>query len=72
MPTRGTRGMGGIPRGGPRFQFQSVSEVLKGDWKAVEVARAYNIYLTTLSRWKQEFLEEDAEVFGKDKAVAPI
>lgn len=54
----------------PRFQFQVVLEVLKGDSDAVEIARAYNIHPTTVSRWKQEFLENGAEVFGKDKIVA--
>ena len=54
----------------PRFQFQVVLEVLKGDREAVEIARAYNIHPTTVSRWKQEFLEKGAEVFGEGKAVA--
>jgi transposase-like protein len=63
--------MRSIPRGEPRFQFQAVSEVLKGDWKAVEVARAYNIHLTTSCRWKQEFLEKDAEVLGGRQGGGP-
>ena len=54
----------------PRFQFQVVLEVLKGDRDAVEIARAYDLHPTTVSRWKREFLENGAEVFGKDSAVA--
>lgn len=54
----------------PGFQFQVVLEVLKGDREATEVARAYNIHPVTVSRWKQEFLESGAEVFGKDRTVA--
>jgi len=54
----------------PKFQFQVVLEVLKGDREAVEIARAYNIHPTSVSRWKQEFLDNGAEVFGKDTTVA--
>jgi transposase len=54
----------------PKFQFQVVLELLKGDREAAEIARAYNIHPTTVSRWKQEFLEKGAEVFGKDTTVA--
>jgi len=31
-------------------------EVLKGDGEAVEIARAYNIHPTSVSRWKQACL----------------
>jgi len=54
----------------PKFQFQVVLEVLQGNREAAEIARAYNIHPTTVSRWKQEFLDNGAEVFGKDKTVA--
>ena len=54
----------------PRFQFQVVLEVLKGNRDAVEIARAYDLHPTTVSRWKREFLENGAEVFGKDSTVA--
>lgn len=54
----------------PRFQFQVVLEVLKGDRDSVEIARAYNLHPTTVSRWKREFLENGAAVFGKDGTVA--
>ena len=54
----------------PRFRFQVVLEVLKGDRDAVEIARAYDLHPSTVSRWKREFLENGAAVFGKDTAVA--
>jgi len=38
----------------------------------MEVARAYNIHSRIIFHWKQEFLEKDAGLSGKDKAVAPI
>lgn len=54
----------------PRFQFQVVLEVLKGDRDTVEIARAYNLHPTTASRWKREFLDKGPEVFSKDRTVA--
>jgi len=54
----------------PRFQFQVVLEVLKGDRDAVEIARVYDLHPTTVARWKREFLENGAEVFGKNSTVA--
>jgi len=54
----------------PRFQFQVVLEVLKGDRDAVEIARAHGLHPTTVARWKREFLENGAEVFGKNSTVA--
>lgn len=62
----GTKGK----RYSPRFQFQVVVEVLKGDRDAVEIARAYDLHPTTVARWKREFLENGAEVFGKNSTVA--
>ncbi len=53
-----------------RFQFQVVLEVLKGDRDSVEIARAYELHPTTVSRWKHEFLKKGPEVFGKDRTVA--
>jgi len=43
----------------PPFQFQVVLEVLKGDRDAVEIARAYDLHPTTVSRgsgssWRTE------------------
>ena len=54
----------------PRFQFQVVVEVLKGDRDAVEIARTHDLHPTTVARWKREFLENGAEVFGKNSTVA--
>jgi len=53
----------------PRFQFQVVLEVLKGDRDAVEIARAHDLHPTTVSRWKREFLENGPAVFGKDTTL---
>ena len=53
----------------PRFQFQVVLEVLKGDRDAVEIAREHGLHTTTVSRWKREFLENGPAVFGKDSTL---
>jgi transposase len=53
----------------PRFQFQVVLEVLKGDRDSVEIARAHDLHPTTVSRWKREFLENGPAVFGKDSTL---
>jgi transposase len=53
----------------PRFQFQVVLEVLKGDRDAVEIARAHDLHPTTVSRWKREFLDNEPAVFGKDTTL---
>jgi len=42
-----------------KFKFQLRSQ--KAD---AEIARAYQVHPITLSKWKKEFLEKGAEVFG--------
>ena len=54
----------------PKFRFQVVLEVLKGDREAVEIARAYGIHPGTVSCWKQQFLNKGPELFGKDTTLA--
>ena len=62
----GKKGM----RYSPRFQFQVVLEALKGDRDAVEIARIHDLHPTALARWKREFVENGAAVFGKDTTLA--
>jgi len=53
-----------------KFKFRAVLELLEGDKKQVEVARAYDIHPVTLSNWKSQFLEKGPEVFGDNDTVA--
>jgi len=53
----------------PKFRFNVVLEVLKTDKSDAEVARAYEVHPVTVSRWKREFLERGAEVFGGSEEV---
>ncbi len=47
-----------------QFKFTVVLEALKGEKAEGEIARAYEVHPVTLSRWKKQFLEHGAEVFG--------
>lgn len=53
-----------------KFKFQLVVEVLQRVGSDAEVARAYGVHPVTLSKWKKEFLEKGAEVFGGSQEVA--
>jgi len=47
-----------------KFKFQVVLEALRSQKADAEIARAYQVHPITLSKWKKEFLEKGAEVFG--------
>ena len=49
------------------YKAQVVLEVLTGVKSAAQVCREYQLNDSTLSRWKQEFVEHAAEVFRRDK-----
>jgi transposase len=51
----------------PEFKAQVVLEVLTGVKSAAGACREYQLNDSTLSRWRQEFLEHAAEVFRRDK-----
>ena len=53
----------------PKFKFQLVLEVLSGERSEVEISRVYGVHHTTLSKWKRQFLDNGAKVFGTDKEV---
>ena len=54
----------------PKFKFQVVLELLKGDKSSGQVAKAYGVHPNTIDAWKQAFLEKGPEVFAKDGTVA--
>lgn len=51
----------------PKFKFQLVLEVLRGERSEVEIGRAYGVHRTTISKWKKQFLEHGAEVFSSNE-----
>lgn len=50
----------------PEFKFRVVVEALRGEGQRTEaeVARAYGVHPVTLTKWKKQFMERGAEVFG--------
>jgi transposase-like protein len=52
-----------------QFKFTVVLEALKAEKTEGEIARGYGVHPVTLSRWKKQFLEHGAEVFGGSEEV---
>ena len=52
-----------------QFKFTVVLEAFRGEKAEGEIARAYGVHPVTLSRWKKQFLEHGAEVFGGSEEV---
>lgn len=53
----------------PKFKFNVVLELLRSEKSEAEVARAFDVHPATVSRWKKQFLEQGAEVFGGSEEV---
>jgi len=47
-----------------------VTELLAGDKRSAEVAKAYGVHPNTVNTWKQTFLEKGPEGFAQDSLVA--
>ena len=52
-----------------KFKAQVVLEVLQSDKAEAEIARAYDVHPNTVNRWKEEFVENMASVFGGDEEI---
>ena len=50
-------------------KFQMVLECLTSDKEDAEIARAYGVHPTTLSKWKRQFLDSGAEIFSGNESV---
>lgn len=53
-----------------KFKFQVVLELLQGDLRVGQVAKAYDIHPNTASGWKETFLEKGPEVFSQNSTIA--
>ena len=53
-----------------KFKLQVVTELLAGDKRSAQVAKAYGIHPNTVNTRKQTFLEKGPEVFAQDSLVA--
>jgi len=52
-----------------QFKFTVVLEALKAKRAEAEIARGYRVHPVTLSRWKKQFMDQGAEVFGGSEEV---
>lgn len=52
------------------FKFETVLEALKGEKSAAQICREREINENLLSRWKQEFLQQGAEVFRRGEQAS--
>ena len=48
----------------PEFKFKVVVESLQGQKSQAQVCRENNVVDELVSRWRQEFLERDSEIFS--------
>ena len=52
-----------------KLKFQVVMELLQGDKTPGQVAKAYGIHPNTAYKWKEQFLENGAEVFSQEGTI---
>ena len=53
-----------------KLKFQVVLELLHGDKTSGQVAKAYGIHPNTAHKWKEQFLENGAEVSSQEGTIA--
>ena len=51
----------------PEFKFQLVLKLLTGEQRAAQLCREHQVSETSLSRWRQDFLENGPKAFQGDK-----
>jgi transposase-like protein len=54
----------------PKLKFQIAMEVLTGDKKSSQVAKAYGVHPNSVSKWTKTVLAEGPELFAQDGTVA--
>ena len=54
----------------PKLKFQIVMEVLRGNRKPSQVAKAYGVHPNSVNKWMKTVLEEGPELFAQDGTVA--
>ena len=53
-----------------KLKFRVVLELLQGDKTPGQVAKAYGIHPNTANKWKEQFMENGAEVFSQEGTIA--
>jgi transposase-like protein len=54
----------------PRFKFQVVMELLRGERSVGQLAKSYNVHSNSILKWKKELLEKGPALFAQDNASA--
>jgi transposase len=50
----------------PQFKFQLVLKLLTGEKRAAQICREHQVSETSLSRWRQQFLDNGARAFESE------
>ena len=53
-----------------KFKFQVVLEVIRGEKTAGQIAKAYKVHPNSLSKWKQQFLEQGPSIFSRETVAS--
>lgn len=56
----------------PEFKLKAVTEILKGDKTASQLAGELGVHPIVLSEWKKHFLEVGPQIFEKSKKASSI
>ncbi len=54
----------------PKYRFQIVLELLRGEQSVGQVAKSYGVHPNLILKWKKELLEIGLEVFAYDNSAA--
>ncbi len=54
----------------PEFKLKAVTEILKGDKTASQLAGELGVHPIVLSEWKKHFLEVGPQIFEKSKKAS--
>ena len=56
----------------PEFKLKAVTEILKGEKTASQLAGELGVHPIVLSEWKKHFLETGAQIFEKPRRVLKV
>ena len=54
----------------PKFKFQIVLELLRGEQSVGQLAKSYGVHPNSILKWKKELLRKGPEVFAYDNSAA--
>ena len=54
----------------PKFKFQIVLELLRGQQSVSQLAKSYDVHPNSILKWKKELLAKGPELFARDNSAA--